>query len=260
MSRLRCQALASWRTTGRELVGATFQLGGKFGVGRSGGIEKTSLICAYTGTHDPDPLGAADLRRGDHGTAIHEIVTPLSTGYTCPVSIRDSSDARNTAMLGDVLGLDQPNRCAAASFFTRGLPASSRPRTRSVIVADGAIALTRTLCGANSTAIERVIAAMPPFAARQSYCPRLTRYRNTLRVSAEVGEGCRRWRGTGSSSPSPSSRQSAFHPDPAAAGRKTRGSARVCVAAVVRDTQYWSKLRKPALLSLSGDIPVPQCH
>jgi hypothetical protein len=25
-------------------VGATFQLGGKFGVGRSGGIEKTSLI------------------------------------------------------------------------------------------------------------------------------------------------------------------------------------------------------------------------
>jgi hypothetical protein len=30
--------------TGRESVGATFQLGGKFGVGRSGGIEKTSLI------------------------------------------------------------------------------------------------------------------------------------------------------------------------------------------------------------------------
>ena len=25
-------------------------------------------------------------------------------------------------------------------------------------------------------------------------------------------------------------------------------------------TQYWSKLRKPALLSLSGDIPVPQCR
>src|SRR6516165_10548412 len=30
--------------TGRESVGATFQLGGKFGVGRSGGIRKTSLI------------------------------------------------------------------------------------------------------------------------------------------------------------------------------------------------------------------------
>jgi hypothetical protein len=29
---------------GRESVGATFQLGGKFGVGRWGGIEKTSLI------------------------------------------------------------------------------------------------------------------------------------------------------------------------------------------------------------------------
>src|SRR2546430_1178383 len=34
----------SGKTTGRESVGATFQLGGKFGVGLSGGIEKTSLI------------------------------------------------------------------------------------------------------------------------------------------------------------------------------------------------------------------------
>ena len=37
--------------------------------------------------------------------------------------------------------------------------------TRSVIVADGAIALTQTLCGAQATASERVIAAIPPFAA-----------------------------------------------------------------------------------------------
>ena len=44
MSRLRCPALASKRTTGRESVGATFQLGGKFGVGRSGGIPKATLI------------------------------------------------------------------------------------------------------------------------------------------------------------------------------------------------------------------------
>jgi hypothetical protein len=36
--------LTSKRTTGRESVGATFQLGGKFGVGRCGGIENTSLI------------------------------------------------------------------------------------------------------------------------------------------------------------------------------------------------------------------------
>jgi hypothetical protein len=36
--------LVSHRTTGSVSVGATFQLGGKFGVGRSGGIEKTSLI------------------------------------------------------------------------------------------------------------------------------------------------------------------------------------------------------------------------
>src|SRR5438270_889451 len=102
---------------------------------------------------------------GRRGAAIHEIVTPLSTGYTCPVTIRDSSEARKTAMLAMSSGSISPTRCAAASFVTRGLPASSRPRTRSVIVADGAIALTRTLWGANSTAIERVIAAMPPFAA-----------------------------------------------------------------------------------------------
>ena len=43
-SRLRSPALELCRTTGSELVGATFQLGGKLGVGRCGGIEKTSLI------------------------------------------------------------------------------------------------------------------------------------------------------------------------------------------------------------------------
>src|SRR5712691_9225512 len=43
-SRLRCPALASWRTMGRSSVGAAFQLAGMLGVGRSGGIEKTSLI------------------------------------------------------------------------------------------------------------------------------------------------------------------------------------------------------------------------
>jgi hypothetical protein len=34
----------AYRTTGSGSVGATFQLGAKFGVGRWGGIEKTSLI------------------------------------------------------------------------------------------------------------------------------------------------------------------------------------------------------------------------
>src|ERR1700738_5172783 len=43
-SRLRSPALGSRRTTGSGSVGATFQLGAMFGVGRSGGIEKTSLI------------------------------------------------------------------------------------------------------------------------------------------------------------------------------------------------------------------------
>jgi hypothetical protein len=59
------------------------------------------------------------------GPAVHEIVTPLSTGYTCPVTIRDSSEAKNTAMLAMSSGSISPTRCAAASFVTRGLPAES---------------------------------------------------------------------------------------------------------------------------------------
>src|ERR1700761_1932603 len=44
MSRLRWWSSSSNRTTGSALVGATFQLAAKFGVGRSGGIPKTDLI------------------------------------------------------------------------------------------------------------------------------------------------------------------------------------------------------------------------
>jgi hypothetical protein len=43
-SRIRSPALASKRTIGSWSVGAPFQLGAKFGVGRCGGMEKTSLI------------------------------------------------------------------------------------------------------------------------------------------------------------------------------------------------------------------------
>ena len=43
-SSLRPSAVLSERTTGRSSVGAAFQLAGIFGVGRSDGIEKTSLI------------------------------------------------------------------------------------------------------------------------------------------------------------------------------------------------------------------------
>src|ERR1700680_2107188 len=43
-SKLRSPAFASKRTIGTGSVGATFQLGAIFGVGRCGGIEKTSLI------------------------------------------------------------------------------------------------------------------------------------------------------------------------------------------------------------------------
>jgi hypothetical protein len=43
-SKLRSPALASKRTTGSGSVGATFRLGAMLGVGRSDGVEKTSLI------------------------------------------------------------------------------------------------------------------------------------------------------------------------------------------------------------------------
>jgi hypothetical protein len=63
-SKLRSPALASYRTTGSGSVGAAFQLGGKFGVGRAGGIEKTSLYLAHVGrqadtaTHGGEHSGA----------------------------------------------------------------------------------------------------------------------------------------------------------------------------------------------------------
>src|SRR6516165_3345419 len=43
-SRLRSPALLSKRTIGSWSVGAPFQVGGKFGVGRCGGTEQASLI------------------------------------------------------------------------------------------------------------------------------------------------------------------------------------------------------------------------
>ena len=116
-------------------------------LGRQGKVDEIAATCLFLVTDDGGFIT---------GQTIH---------VNGPVTIRDSSDARNTAMLAMSSGSISPTRCAAASFVTRGLRASSRPRTRSVIVADGAIALTRTFCGANSTAIDRVIAAMPPFAA-----------------------------------------------------------------------------------------------
>jgi hypothetical protein len=43
-SRLRCWSFGLKRTIGSGSVGATFQLGGKFGAGRSGGIPNAILI------------------------------------------------------------------------------------------------------------------------------------------------------------------------------------------------------------------------
>ena len=67
--------------------------------------------------------------------------------------------------------------------------------------------------------------------------------------------------GTDGSNPLPSSRQSVSRPDPAAAGRKTRGSARVCVAGVGRDAQGLVEIaRSGAVISVgrysSTAVPV----
>ena len=94
-----------------------------------------------------------------------EMVIPLSTGYTCPVTIRDLSDARNTAMLAISSGSISPIRCAARDL-RHSRVARFKPPAHTIRHHRGwCDRITRTFCGANSTAIDRVIAAMPPFAA-----------------------------------------------------------------------------------------------
>jgi hypothetical protein len=61
------------------------------------------------------------------GEAIHEIVTPLSTGYTCPVIIRDSSEARDARRHLFRLWLDAPIRPVHPYIRSRGiLPVAGR--------------------------------------------------------------------------------------------------------------------------------------
>ena len=57
------------------------------------------------------------------------MVIPLSTGYTCPVIIRDSSDARNTAMFAMSSGWIRPIKCAAA-IYRGSRPARYLPGSR----------------------------------------------------------------------------------------------------------------------------------
>src|ERR1700675_2443333 len=58
-SSVRCSGFPSYRTIGRLSVGATFQLGGKLGVGYSGGILNAILISetsvsSFARPHIPD--------------------------------------------------------------------------------------------------------------------------------------------------------------------------------------------------------------
>jgi hypothetical protein len=71
-SKLRSPAFASYRTTGSGSVGGTFQLGAMFGVGRSGGIEKTSLI-------------SLTLEEREHGHTRRDntFVSGVQAGWTC---------------------------------------------------------------------------------------------------------------------------------------------------------------------------------
>jgi len=68
-SRLRSPAFASKRTTGSWSVGAPFQVGGKFGVGRCGGIEKTSLISLTSEERRTRPHMGEDSVAAPHAQA-----------------------------------------------------------------------------------------------------------------------------------------------------------------------------------------------
>ena len=96
---------------------------------------------------------------------------------------------------------------------------------------------------------------------RSLACSNLAAPRRFRRASSDRGRSRLLSRGTDGSNPSPSSRQSVSRPDQAAAGRKTRGSARVCVAAVGRDAQGLVEIaRSGAVISVgrysSTAVPV----
>ena len=76
------------------------------------------------------------------------IVTPLSTGITCPVVIADSSPAKYTANSAIWIGSPNPSKCVFAIVSIAGLAASSF-FTRSDKVTEGAIALTLILSFCN---------------------------------------------------------------------------------------------------------------
>ena len=83
-SRLRSPALLSKRTIGSWSVGAAFQLGAKFGVGRCGGIEKTRLISLTSEERRTRPHmgrkmgslieGAHATSRWPHGRSLNHLV------------------------------------------------------------------------------------------------------------------------------------------------------------------------------------------
>jgi hypothetical protein len=81
MSRLRSPALGSNRTIGSGSVGATFQLAPKFGLGRSGVIEKASLIS----------LTSEDRRTRPHMTG-YMVVTPAQAKRHIPGMTLDLTD------------------------------------------------------------------------------------------------------------------------------------------------------------------------
>src|SRR5271165_4057362 len=95
--------------------------------------------------------------------------------------MRDSSEAMNNAMSAMSVGSISPNRCDLAILSSAALPATSRC-TRSVNVTDGAIAFTRTCCAANSTARERVSAAVAPRDPHQRKIRRHVDHRSATRL------------------------------------------------------------------------------
>src|SRR5215469_14625677 len=87
--------------TGRESVGATFQLGGKFGVGRSGGIEKTSLISLMSEESRTRPHGGiAGQERGRHAAGQRKAAAPAG-----PRAV-----ASSRLLLDDLIGAGEDRR------------------------------------------------------------------------------------------------------------------------------------------------------
>jgi len=84
-SKLRSPAVGSKRTTGSGPVGAMLQLGAMFGVGRSGGTEKTSLISLTSEERRTRPHMVASIAGPGRGPSSYHRNGKVPFKYSFPV-------------------------------------------------------------------------------------------------------------------------------------------------------------------------------